>query len=118
LQDTSSKVVAKGKGTASSKGASKAQSKVGSSKAKGKLALARLLLQNAARRFLARRCVVGWVRCVDEDDGDIYWFNEVTGVSSWWPPGHDDNLHVDGTPKEGTPGYDEWVAEQEAAADD
>jgi hypothetical protein len=43
------------------------------------------MLQRAARGFLARKAVRGWVRIVD-DDGDIYWYNVTTDTSSWVPP--------------------------------
>ncbi len=48
---------------------------------------AALTLQRMVRGFLARRLVRGWVRCVDDADGDIYWYNTRTGASSWFAPG-------------------------------
>jgi WW domain len=57
------------------------------------------LLQRVARGFLARRAVRNWQKVVDKEDGDVYWFNAATGVSSWYPPGRDPDVHVDGTPK-------------------
>ena len=48
---------------------------------------AALVLQRSFRGHKARRTVRGWARVVDPVDGDIYWFNVASGISSWFPPG-------------------------------
>lgn len=48
-------------------------------------ARAALELQRSYRGHRARSLVRNWTRVVD-DDGDIYWFNTKTGVSTWLPP--------------------------------
>jgi hypothetical protein len=45
------------------------------------------VVQRIVRGHRARKLVRGWIRCIDEENGDIYWFNTVTGVSSWFAPG-------------------------------
>jgi hypothetical protein len=51
-------------------------------------AAAAALFQRVYRGRLARKLTAGWVRVVDPSDGDIYWYNTLTEVSSWVPPGY------------------------------
>ena len=53
-----------------------------------------LVLQRSFRGHKARCTVRGWARVVDPSDGDIYWFNVTTGVSSWFPPGSKEDGEV------------------------
>ena len=53
---------------------------------------AAVMLQKVFRGHQERRLVSNWKRVVDEDDGDIYYFNIKTGTSSWHPPTHPETI--------------------------
>jgi hypothetical protein len=44
------------------------------------------------RVALARRIIKGWSRILD-DDGDVFWYHNPSGKSSWYPPGQDPELN-------------------------
>jgi hypothetical protein len=45
-----------------------------------------IAIQRVVRGHRARRLLRGWIRCVDDENGDIYWYNTLTGKSSWLAP--------------------------------
>jgi ankyrin repeat protein len=49
-------------------------------------------IQSAMRVALARRIIKGWSRILD-DDGDVFWYHNPSGKSSWYPPGQDPELN-------------------------